>query len=187
MTLELTLQADTLVDFAFGKVIAGKEMQVFGEYFPVIVPLLQECGIQPMQSFVVLATNNTGTTPEQGALTQVPSAEKFAQFHADPRFIEARPIRDEAMVFLTDGNLFKSQDLVVNLNTDSDYAVIIAEGNPMKTEPMLTLEMAQDSPKQTYASKSLTLHLWDNQTEQLLNGPADKAEVFKIRFNPAAS
>ncbi len=67
MTIELTLKPNTLVDFAFGKVIAGKEMQVFGEYFPVIAPVLQECGIQPMQSFAVLATNNTGLTPEQGA------------------------------------------------------------------------------------------------------------------------
>mgnify|MGYP000178283609 CR=1 FL=1 len=187
MTLELTLKPNTLVDFAFGKVIAGKEMQVFAEYFPIIAPVLQECGIQPMQSFAVLATNNTGLTPEQGALTQVPSAEKFAQFHADPRFIEARPIRDEAMEFLTDGNLFNASDRVVNLNTDSHYAVIFAEGNPMKAEPMLTLEIAQDSPKQVYANKSLTLHLWSEQAEQLLNDSADKAEVFKIRFNPASA
>ncbi len=71
------------------------------------------------------------------------------------------------MEFLTDGNLFNSQEMVVSLNTDANYAVIIAEGNPLKAEPMLTLKIAQDSPTQSYARKYLTLHLWSDHAEQL--------------------
>ncbi len=185
MSLELTLQSDTYLDFAFGTVTPGKEMQVFAEYFPIIHPVLAEHGIQPLGSFMVLATNNPGQVPGQGALTQVPSPENFAQFHNDSRFLEAKPIRDDAMEFLTDGNFFKSQDVLLALDAQCDYALVIAQGTPLDAEPVLSLNHATNSPKNTYAGKSMTLHPWSQEAEQLLNGDSNNAEVFRIRFNPA--
>ncbi len=162
-------------------------MHVFGEYFPMIISALQECGIESLRSFVVLATNAPRPVPKQGALTHVPTTENFTQFHEDPRFIKARPIRNEAMEFLTDGNFFNTPDLAVSLNSETDYALIITEGNPLNTEPLLTLAAAADSTKKTNIDKSMTLHLWSETAEEILNDSSDKAEVFKIRFNPEMS
>ncbi len=190
MTIELTLKSDNLIEFGFGKVIKGKEMQLFQEYFPLIRPVLEECGIQPLLSFVVLATNTSGAIPEQGALTHVPNSESSARFHSDPRFIEAKPIRDEAMEFLSSGNFFRSIDKVVTLNTDADYALIIAGDNPLNADPLLELSAAEDSTEQTYVGKFMTLQPWNNEAEQLI-GEVEKAStetvVFKIRFNPSNS
>lgn len=187
MTLELTLKSDYFLDFAFGKVVKGKEMQVFGEYFPAINPVLEECGIQPLLSFTVLATNTSGSIPEQGALTHIPSTESFARFHNDPRFIEAKPLRDDAMEFLADGNFFRSSDKVVNLNTDADYAFIIADKDPLHSSPVLDLPLAKDSPRQIYAGKSLTLRPWNDEVKLLMNTSSVEALVFRIRFNPSDS
>jgi len=187
MTFELTLKPDSFIDFAFGKVTKGKEMQVFGEYFPVITPILEECCIQPLCSFVVLATNNPGMTPEQGALTLIPSIESFARFHSDPRFIEARPIRDDAMEFLADGNFFNSLDAIVTLDTDADFALIISKGNPLNIEPLLELPASKDSPNQIYSGKSMAIHPWNDDVELLMNSSSAETVVFRISFNPSDS
>jgi len=182
MTCELVLKSNSYIDFAFGKVIQGKEMQVFTEYFPLITPVLEECKIQSLGSFAILATNSTGPVPEQGALTQVPSPEKFAQFHNDSRFIEAKPLRDDAMTFLNDGNFFTSIDEHLTLLTDSDYALIIAKEHISDIPPLLTLEAAKNSPKQHHFDKSLSLSLWSDHAETLLTGSEDDCLVFKLRF-----
>jgi len=190
MTLELTLKADTFLDFAFGKVTRGKEAQVFTQYFPVISPVLAERGIQPLRAFVVMATNRPGVRPEQGSLTQMPSIESFAQFHKDPRFLEVKSLRDEAMELLADGHFFNAQEKVVSLTADTDYALIItdtSDDGPLKQEPLLALKAAADTPTQTYAGKTLTLQRWSQEAEQLINGPAGEALVFRIRFKPADS
>ena len=187
MNIELTLESGSFLDFAFGKIIKGKEMQVFGEYFPAISPVLEECAIQTLLSFVVLATNNPGMVPEQGALTCVPSTEGFSQFHNDPRFIAAKPLRDEAMEFLADGNFFRTLDKVFTLDTDGDYALIIADKNPLHTSPVLELPLANDSPSQSYAGKSMTIHAWNDEAEQFMLGSSSEVVVFRIRFNPSSS
>ena len=187
MTFELTLKSGSFLDFAFGKLTKGKEMQVFGEYFPLINPLLEECSIQPLCSFAVLATNSPDMAPEQGSLTRVPSTESFTRFHSDPRFIKARPIRDNAMEFLADGNFFRSLDKTVTLDEDADYALIITEGSPLKIEPLLELPAAKDSPKQIYSGKSMALHQWSDDAELIMNTSPAEAVVFRIRFNPSGS
>lgn len=187
MGIELTLQSNSYLDFSFGTVIKGKEMQVFGEYFPMISPVLQECGIQPLCSYAILATNNPGQVPEQGALTHMPSVESFTQFYSDARFLKAKPLRDDAMTFLTDGNFFKPVDQVLSLDSEADFALVIAEGNPLITPPLLELAAAKDSPKKVYAGKTMSLHVWSDDAQQLMEGPHEKAEVFKIRFMIAGS
>jgi len=182
MSLKLTLNSDSHLDFAFGKVIKGKEMQVFQEYSPAIAPALSDCGIQPLRPFAVLATNTSGPTPEQGAFTQVSSTENFARFHSDPRFLELKPLRDDGMEFLTDGNLFRSTQAEIGLEAETDYAVIINDGNPYSSAPILELSATEESPNQTYAGKSLALHIWNEEAEQLMK--AGQAEVFRIRFFP---
>jgi len=186
VALQLTLKCDINLEFAIGKVTKGKEMQVFGEYFPLINPLLAEFATSQLASFSIIDTNRTGVVAEMGSLTNWSSADDYNRFHNDPRFTKIKPLRDNALDLLWDGHFFTSVDKVVNIDTDADYALVIAEGVHISSDPIHDLPFATDSPKQAYAGKSMTLHLWNNNAEQLLTTPMNEAEVFRIRFNAPA-
>jgi len=187
VALQLTLKCDINLEFAIGKVTKGKEVQVFGEYFPLINPVLAEYATSQLGSFSITDTNKTGVVAEMGSLTNWSSANDYNRFHNDPRFTKIKPLRDGALDLLWDGHFFISLDKVVNIDTDAEYALVIAEGNPIGLDPILDLPFASDSPKQAYAGKSMTLHLWNDNAEQLLTTPMIEAEVFRIRFNAPSS
>lgn len=183
MTLQLTFNSELKLEFAFGKVTPGKEMQLYGEYFPAITPLIGDYASQQVGTFVVISTNNQGITPEMGAFTQWPSLESRKGFYSDPRFIKVKPLLEDSLDLLSDNHFFKSQDRVIEINTDADYAVVISKNAPVDLTTLLTLPLEEESPQQTYSGKSLTLTLWNENTEKLLQTLATESEVFRIRFN----
>jgi len=185
MTIELTLKLNTCLELAIGKVSKGKEAVVFGEYFPVVAPVMQECGIQQLGSFAVIEANSVAVKPEMGSFTQCPSADNFLQFYNDPRFLKVKALRDNALDLLLDGNFFKPVEQVVSFNTDCDYALVISESNPLATTPILSLSFANNSPRKIYTGKVMALHLWSEKTEQLMSKPEGEVLVLRIRFNPA--
>ncbi|MCP4384575.1 MAG: hypothetical protein GY798_24710 [Hyphomicrobiales bacterium] len=185
MTTELVLKSDSRLEFAFGKVSPGKEAWMFAEYFPAMGPAMAEYELSQLASFAVIATNVAGVTPVMGSFVSWPSAEKREAFHNDPRFVKIRPERDGALDLLSDGHLFQSMDEVIALNTDSDYAVIIAKDAGTVSDPIFALPLTSDSPEQAYTGKSISLRPWSEAEEQLLNSSPTEAEVFRVRFNPA--
>ena len=181
MTTELILKSDADLEFAVGKVTAGKEAWMYGEYFPAVAPMMAEYGYNQLANFAILATNTKGVIPDSGVFSSWPSVEQRAGWHNDPL-----PERDSAMDVLLGGNLFQSMDEVITVNTDSDYAVIIAKGNPLDSDPIFDLPLTSDSPRQSYAGKSITLRPWSDAAERLLSNASDGVEVYRIRFNPTA-
>ncbi len=187
MTLQLTLKSDIRLEVAYGRVIKGKEAQVFGEYFPAIGPVLAEYGPQPQASFAILASNIEGIVPELGSLTSWPNAENYQRLYTDPRFTKFKPLRDNAMDMFSDGHFFNALDKEVTLNTENDYALIIADTNPIGDEPIITLSLASDSPMQTYSGMSMSLHTWSKDAELFLNAASKQGKIFRIRFQAPAS
>ncbi|MBQ4836522.1 hypothetical protein [Pseudoalteromonas luteoviolacea] len=187
MDLKLNLQSDSCLDLAFGKVISGKEAQVFQTYFPAVAPALQEFGLKPLRPFAVLDTNIRGPIPEQGNLTYVPSVENFVQFHQDARFQKAKPIRDEGMEFLADGNLFKSIKEQITLDSNSDYALILSSNQIAKSTSLFELNLSENSPNQRFRGQSLSLCPWSEDTEKLLHAVPNETIVLKVRFFPESS
>jgi len=186
MTLQLTIKSEPKLEFAFGKVAQGKEMQVFGEYFPAVAPLFAEYGCQQVGSFAILASNKTGIAPEMGSFTHWSSAEDFKSFYSDSRFIKVKALRDEALDLLSDGHFFSSLDKVIEVRTDVDYAIIISKEETTDLTPILTFPLESNSPEQTYSGKSITLSLWNDNADKLLAAPSTEDEVFRIRFNAPA-
>ncbi len=133
---------------------------------------------------MVIEANSSGVKPEMGSFTQCPSADDFLQFYNDPRFLKVKVLRDNALDLLLDGNFFKPVELVAHFNTDCEYALVIAESNPLETAPILDLSFANNSPRKIYTGKSMTLHLWSEKTEKLMSKPESEAQVLRIRFNP---
>ena len=186
MTLQLTIKSELKLEFAFGKVTQGKEMQVFGEYFPAVAPLFAEYGCQQVGSFAILASNITGIAPEMGSFTHWSSAESFKRFYSDPRFIKVKALRDDALDLLSDGHFFSSLDKVIEVRTDVDYAIIISKEETTDLIPIFTLPLESNSPKQTYSGKSITFSLWNDNAAKLLAAPSTEDEVFRVRFNAPA-
>jgi len=186
MTLQLTIKSEPKLEFAFGKITKGKDMQVFGEYFPAVAPLFDEYGCQQIGSFAILASNRTGISPEMGSFTHWSSAENFKRFYSDSRFIKVKALRDEALDFLSDGHFFSALDKVIEVSTDVDYAIIITKEKTTDLTPILTLPIETNSPEQTYSGKLITLSLWNDNADKLLAAPSTEDEVFRIRFNEPA-
>jgi len=185
MKTELALISDSRLEFAFGKVTAGKEAWMFTEYFPAMGPTMAEYQLSQLASFAVVASNVDGVAPVMGSFSAWPSVERRAAFHNDPRFVKVRPERDAALDLLSDGHLFQSMDEVIALNTDSDYAVVISADANSMPEPIFTLPLISDSTAQDYAGKSISLFPWSNAAAHLLNSSPEQAAVFRVRFNPA--
>ncbi|MCR9136510.1 MAG: hypothetical protein NXI27_10980 [Alphaproteobacteria bacterium] len=185
MTIELNLTSDSRIEFGFGTVTAGKEEWMYGEYFPAMGPTMAEHGLSILAAFTIADTNFAGIRPQSGSFASWPSAEKRQALHNDPKFVAIRPERDAAMDVLSGGHLFQSMDEVVTLNTDSDYAIIIAKEDDGISNPIFALPLADDSPEQTYAGKSIMLRPWTEADQQLLSTPSGDVEVFRIRFGGA--
>ncbi len=183
MTKEITLSTDSLLEFGFGTVTPGKEEWMYGEYFPAMGPTMAKHGLAILTGFGVIATNFVGVTPTSGSLASWPSAEKREALHNDPVFVKIRPKRDAAMDLLSGGHLFQSIDEVIVLNTDSDYAIVIAKADGLVADPIFSLPLASDSPEQTYAGKSMMLRPWSDTDAQLLKMSPSEAEVFRVRFS----
>jgi len=183
MTLQFTIESKLKLEFAFGKVAQGKEMQLYGEYFPAITPLIADYATQQVGTFAVLSSKCQGITPKMGAFTHWLSLDNYQKFYSDSRFVKVKPLRDDSLDLLSDGHFFKSHDKVIDIDTDADYAVIISESDVIDMTALLTLPLDSDSPEQTYLGKSLTLALWNETAEKLLKTETAEIDIFKIRFN----
>jgi len=183
MTLQLTFNSAKKLEFAFGKLTSGKELQLYGEYFPAIGPLMAEYSSQQVGTFAVVSSNYSKPIPEMGALTQWPSMKEHQGFFSDARFVQVKPLRDDSLDLLSDGHFFKALDQVIEVKADLDYAIVITKGGLAEVNTMVRLPLDAESPEQRYAGKCLTLAVWDEQTEKLLQQPEDEVGVFRVRFN----
>ncbi|MEM7037674.1 MAG: hypothetical protein AAF570_11895 [Bacteroidota bacterium] len=184
MKLELNLSPDSYVDFAFGTVIKGKEAQVFQEYFPAVGALLKELEIKTLRGFAVLESNVEGHKPEQGALTYFKEVERHKAFVTDPRFLKVKPLRDDGMVFLVDGNMFEATDQSIALDSDQDYALVLSDGQPLQSTSLMQLHLDEQSPNRIFDGKTLSLYDWSDETEQLMGANSGSTVVFRVRFFP---
>lgn len=182
MKLALNLTSNSFIDFAIGTVIKGKEAQVFQEYSPAIGPVLKDLEIKSLRPFAVLATNLNGTKPEQGALTRFKKVENYNEFLKDPRFLKVKPLRDDGMIFLNDGNMFEATEQSIELDSDNDYAFVLSSQQEIQDTAIFQMKIAENSPNEFFKGKSLSLYNWSNETEKLME--QDSATVLHIRFFP---
>jgi len=183
MTTELNLSADRRLEWAVGKVKDDKMAWMYGEYFAEMGPVMAEYGAEQAAGFTVVDASINGVKPVSGAFTTWPSAKARIGFHEDPRFLKVQPARDAAFDMFSDGHAIETMNEVIALNTDSDYAVIIAESNPLVSDPIFDLPLQADSPQKTYAGKSFSLRPWNEAAEGLLSDTPEGVEVYRIRFN----
>jgi|GEM_PF-1463998 len=183
MSVQFTVKANHRIEVAVGKVTPGREGYMYGEYFPAARPLMDRAGVQSLSSFVVVASNRPGVEPVQGAFSSWPAADNRRRLFDDPQFQKLVVERDAALDLLSDGHLFEGVDHTVDVSTDQEYALIIAQDLTPDPAAALHLQFAADSPEREHAGKTVTLQPWSDAADRLISGPSTQAEVHRIRFN----
>ncbi|WP_412564696.1 hypothetical protein [Thalassobius sp. MITS945101] len=186
MTVEMKLSADRRLEWAAGKVAEDKMAWMYGPYFAAMGPVMAEHGNETAAGFVVVDASGTGVKPASGVFSSWPSAEAHAGFHTDPRFLEVVEERDASFEMFTGGHFVDAHDEVLVLNTDHDYALVIAATQSLPQPPIIDLKVSDDNKRTNHQGKSLALYPWTDAAEELRVAPGDGAEVYRIRFNPAA-
>jgi len=120
----VTFEAGKVIELAYATVKPGKEKQVFGEYFPKAGPIVKEYGGKS------LAIMNITDVPAGDINAQIvgffewPSVEAFLAFHEDPRYQAIKPLRDDGLSYLNNGNFFTvAEDTTYTFHEDRDYEV----------------------------------------------------------------
>lgn len=185
MTTELNLKSDSCLEFAYGRIMPGEEKWMAEEYFGSMGPALMANGFRRLVAGGVLATNVKDMTPVMAVFSAWPSAAKRAAFQSDPGFLAIQPERDKRLE-MSDGHLFEPIDEVISLNTDADYAIVIAGDNSRLPEPIVSLPLSADTHDATFAGKSISLLPWSDAADDLLSLDPEQATVFRVRFEPAS-
>ncbi|MEH6344826.1 MAG: hypothetical protein V7785_07070 [Bermanella sp.] len=186
----ILFKAGTVIEISFARIKEGKEPQLFGQYFPKVMPILNELGGQSLGSFAVTESLSELDEPQMSALFQWPSLEAFEALHTDPRFLEIKGIRDDALVFLSNGHFFSvKEDTEVTFIEGQFYGLTTTkhtdnsgEKDNRENSSLISFDLVQSS-KQDYQLESAKISSWSEQTQQNLLKPASTFNVFKIQRN----
>ncbi|MEM6994135.1 MAG: hypothetical protein AAF721_26715 [Myxococcota bacterium] len=181
-TLLLAFSTEFRVELGLGKVRPEKEAWMFGEYLPATMAELADYERGRLGTFAVLAANAQGVTPAMGALNTWPSVEVFKQLLADERFTRRKPERDAAMEVLDDRHILAATSHTVEVDTQTDYALVLASESVLPCPALFAEKIAEDSINQERVGQTLSLHPWTDEAEALMAGAPSKAVVYRIRF-----
>ncbi len=115
----LTLTPDTAIEIAFSSIEPGMEEQLFGSYFPQVMPIVAEYGGNFLASFSVTEGQIEGETPQAIALFEWPSVDAFRAIGEDPRIPPLVSIRNETLSYINEANFF-TVAAPVTLTVDPD-------------------------------------------------------------------
>ena len=184
MTNELTMTANSRLEFAYGRVLPGEEKWMAEDYFGTMGATMAAHGFERLVGAGVLETNVVGMSPVMAVFCAWPSAAHRAAFLAEPGFVAIKPERDKRLD-MSDGHLFEPIDEIISLSTESDYAIVLAEEANTPKDPIFALPLAADSHEQTFDAKFVSLLPWGNAADDLIKLDPETATVFRVRFEGA--
>ena len=119
---EITFEAGKAIEIAFASIRNGFETQLQEEYFPKVIPLAGEYGGRPIGKFAVEKIPFGHIQCDAMMFFEWPSVDAYVDFTQDARFQPLRPIRDEALAYLNNGNFFSiDETATVSLSQDNAY------------------------------------------------------------------
>ncbi len=122
-TKEVVFKKGKLIEVAFLSVKEGKGPQLKGEYFPKVMPIVIEYGGKPLMKVGVKNAWSEDIKPQMVVFFEWPSAAKKEAFEKDPRFIEVKKIRDDALSFLKLSFFEVAKNMPVQLDGSKFYEV----------------------------------------------------------------
>ena len=174
----------TIIELSFATVIAGKEEQLFGEYFPKVTPIVGELGGQPLGSYVVTNSSSRLDDPKMGAIFQWASIDDFNKLHKEARFLEIKHIRDNALQSLSNGHFFTvDKDTVVTFDEGQSYALIaqMEDDGCCVSSPLVKMMPAPGADKKDYSPVKIVITKWDECCDKILQ--EGSSDIFKFILN----
>ena len=188
---DITFQASTAIELSFASIIPGKESQLFGDYFPKVLPLVGDMGGASLGSSSILQSAATLGAPEVIAFFQWPDQKTFARLHKDPRFQDIKGLRDQALSLFSNGHFFTVEhDTVVTFTEGQAYGLLAEYGPPspaLTVDPLLRLQPTGEAIDLDFNPISVVIVAWSPALDHLMS-QAEKSErppldIFKFSFN----
>lgn len=133
-TAEITFKADKLIEVALLSVQKGKENQFMQEYFSQVMPVALPYGAKPIASFAV-TRKVEGTKPvEMVVFFEWESIEQKRAFEQNPKYLELRNLRDDALTFLSQGYFSVEEDVTYQIADNKVYDFAGLFINPAKAQ-----------------------------------------------------
>lgn len=177
-------KAGTVIELSFATIIEGKENQLFGEYFPKVLPIVGDLGGQALGSYVVTSSSSKLGDPKMGAFFQWDNITAFKKLHNEPRFLKIKHLRDSALKSFTNGLFYiVAQDTRVTFEEGESYALIahLEECECCMSSSLLNLMPAPEANKNTYSPVRIQILKWNECCDNILQ--ESKADIFKFIFN----
>jgi hypothetical protein len=176
-------KAGTVIEVSFARINEGKEGQLFGEYFPKVMPILMELSGKSLGSFSIVDSKGKLNQPQMCALFQWPSLEAFNKLHADERFLSLKKIRDDALEYLSNGHFFTVlQDTKVTFIDGELYSLNTNNGALAVGDALLNLNLLQHA-QGNYQLDKISISNWDNRDSDALSSEENHIDVYKISRN----
>ncbi len=195
-SVTVKFNAETAIELSFATVIDGKESQLFGAYFPKVIPIVAEFGGTPMGSFTIGKSASKLGAPKMGAFFQWPEPDSFQKLHEDPRFLAIKSIRDDALSFFCNANFFcVEEDTEVIFEEGQEYA-LVAEWGELENEAqsdfssLVRLTPASGAANEGYRPAQIHIARWNENCEHALEtaelSQNRTRDVFKFAMNMPA-
>lgn len=182
----IKFKKDTVIEVSFASVKEDMQAQLFNEYFPKVMPIVGELGGQSLGSFKVTDSKTSLDDPQMCALFQWATLDDFKKLHADPRFLEIKHIRDDALSFFINGLFFTvEKDVEVEFNEDESYllSALLEKTTSLNKEPLVNLSKAVVNSDKPFQPTNVRIDSLDDETAEQFNNPGSNANLFKLIMN----
>jgi hypothetical protein len=172
---------ETTIELAFGAVKDGMQAQLFEQYFPQVVPILQDYNANSLVGFDVLDQNSTLKSPHMGLFFKWPSIETYDEFHRDKRFLNIKHLRNDAMSLLSNGHLYAlNETRNIELFAQTPYALVVYKPN---VSPSAKSDLTLYPDRTHDQFDVVTLDMWSEDYDRMLQqGRPDLYDIYKVQF-----
>jgi len=179
--MNIELEAEKLIEFAFAAVTPGMEQQLFSEYFPQVGPIIGEYGGSPIVSFTVSESESSLGSPNLSAFFYWPNVERYDEFHQDERFLSMKHLRDEALDLFSNGHFYQIETTTqVTFKENKEYALVVMSN---ENETVAASALAVFKPMKANQSGSAYLMLCDDKALSTDAVKSKSADVYKLVVN----
>ncbi len=123
---------DKVYEIAYVSIVPGKEKEIFGDYFPKVMPIVAKYGGKPVGMLAVPGVKDGTKHAQMASIFEWPSVDSWFQLHKNPDFLKIVHIRDEALSFGNPANFY---------TVDNDFEAAFTEG---KMYELATYTLKQD-------------------------------------------
>lgn len=191
----IIFRTGTAIELSFASIIPGKEAQLFDNYFPKVIPIVDEMGAMSLGSASLSASSATLGEPKMTSFFQWPDRKTFTKLHKDPRFQKIKKVRDETLSLFSNGHFFVVEEDTVVTFEEGEFYGLIAEYHGYyhgyrwspHTAPLICLQPTDESVDLDFDPARVLIVKWSPELDGLMSQSKKSGDtsldIFKFTFN----